>query len=176
MDGGTAGRIIVARLVPSSTAHNTLNLPPAVPIHFHRSPDFPQGDVRGIDGLDFQVVSSAGVQVGRTGPDGKADVRVPPGGSATLQLLVNGTPVAEYVVTIETAPFTAATAVQGQQERLRTLGYQIGHSGADGNGVDGSVSQVFERSVLDFQADQGLVADGVVGPQTRGRLTARAGG
>lgn len=175
MADATSGRVF-ARLVPSSTAFNTLNLPPPVPIHFHRSPDFPQGDVRGIDGLDFQVVSGGAVQVGRTGPDGKIDVRVPPGGSATVQLLHNGATVAEYVVTIEPAALAAATSVQGQQERLRMLGYQIGHAGADGNGVDGNLSLVFERSVLDFQVDQGLVADAIVGPQTRGRLTARAGG
>jgi hypothetical protein len=175
MNGSTAGRV-VARLVSSSAAFNTLNLPPPVPIHFQRSPDFPAGDVRGIDSLDFQVVSGGAViQVGRTGPDGKIDVRVPPGGSSTLQLLHNGAVVAEYVIVIDASALSAVNTVQGQQERLRMLGYQIGHTGADGNGVDGNQSLVFERSILDFQTDQGLLAD-AVNPQTQPNLTTRAGG
>jgi len=71
MNGTTIGRV-VARLVKSSTAFNTLNLPPPIPIHFQRSPDFPQGDVRGIQGMDFQVVSGGAViQVGTTPADGR---------------------------------------------------------------------------------------------------------
>jgi hypothetical protein len=176
MNGATLGRVI-ARLVPSSAAHNTLNLPPPVPIHFQRSPDFPQGDTRGIDALDFQVVNAGAViQVGRTGRDGRVDVRVPPGGSSTVQLLFNGAVVAEYEVTVDTGALAAVNTITGQQQRLRMLGYQIGHTGADGNGVDGNQSLVFERSVLDFQADQGLNPDAIVGPLTTPRFTARAGG
>lgn len=174
MNGATIGRV-VARLVQSSTAHNTLNLPPPIPIHFQRSPDFPQGDVRGIQGMDFQVVSGGIViQVGTTAADGKIDVRVPPGGSSTVQLLFNGAVVAEYEVTIDAGAPAAVNTITGQQQRLRMLGYQIGHAGTDSNGVDGNQSLVFERSVLDFQTDQGLLAD-AVNPQTQPRLTTRAG-
>ena len=176
MNGGTLGRV-VARLVASSAAFNTLNLPPPIPIHLHRSPDFPQGDVRGIDSLDFQVVNAgAVVQLGRTGPDGKIDVRVPPGGSATLQLLNGGAVVAEYEITVDATALSAVGTVSGQQERLRMLGYQIGHTGADGNGVDGNQSLAFERSVVDFQTDQGLLADAVTNAPTTTSLTTRAGG
>ncbi len=176
MNGNTAGRV-VARLVQSSAAFNTLNLPPPVPIHLQRSPDFPQGDTRGIESLDFQVVNAGTViQVGRTPRDGRVDVRVPAGGSSTLQLLFNGVVVAEYEVTVDAGALAAVNIILGQQQRLRMLGYQIGHTGADGNGVDGNQSLVFERSVLDFQADQGLNPDASVGPLTRPRLTARAGG
>ncbi len=174
MNGTTIGRV-VARLVKSSTAFNTLNLPPPVPIHFQRSPDFPQGDVRGIQGMDFQVVSGGAViQVGTTPADGRIDVRVPPGGSSTVQLLFNTVVVAEYVVTVDPGALDPVNRIKGQQQRLRMLGYQIGHVGADGNGVDGNQSLVFERSVLDFQTDQGLLAD-AVNPQTQPRLTTRAG-
>lgn len=176
MNGATLGRV-VARLVPSSTAHNTLNLPPPIPIHLQRSPDFPQGDTRGIDGLDFQVVNAGAViQLGRTRADGKIDVRVPPGGSSTLQLLFNSVVVAEYEITVDSGALAAVNTVLGQQQRLRMLGYQIGHTGTDGNGVDGNQSLLFERSVLDFQADQGLNPDAIVGALTGPRLTARAGG
>ena len=95
-------RRVVSRLVPSSTALNTLNLPPAIPIHFQKSPDFPDSGARGIEGMDFQVrTGGAVVQTGRTGRDGKVDVRVPPGGSSTVGLLFNGAVVAQYVVTVD---------------------------------------------------------------------------
>ena len=173
--GGILARVL-ARLVSGSSAFNTLALPPPVPIHLQRSPDFPGGAARGVDGLDFQVVSGGSViQAGRTGADGKIDVRVPAGGSSTVQVLFNGAVVAEYEVTVDDTALAAVNTVQGQQERLRMLGYQIGHSGPDGNGVDGNVSLLLERSILDLQADQGIVLDAVVGPVTSGRLTNRAG-
>jgi len=189
----------VARLVPSSAAFNTLNTPPAIPIHFHRSPDFPGGAPRGIAGLKFKVIV-AGVVIAEptTGPDGKVDVRGPPGGSATLQLIFGGKVVAEYEVTIEPNPLsdlnagdavldpgsaaqatneaTNATSIRGTQERLRMLGYQIGHGGAEGTGVSGVMTTEWERSVLDFQADQGLLPDAKLGKLTKPRLASRAGG
>jgi hypothetical protein len=168
------GRVI-ARLLASSTSLNTLNLPPSVPVHFQRSPDFPGGPARGISGLTFQVSSGGAViQSGTTGADGKVDVRVPPGGSATVQLLVSGAVVAEYSVTVDSGALAAVNTVLGQQQRLRMLGYQTGHSGADGNGVDGNLNSLFERSVLDFQADQGLLPDAAAGPITQPRLTSQA--
>jgi hypothetical protein len=188
----------VARLVTSSTAFNTLNTPPAIPIHFHKSPDFPSGG-RGIAGLDFQVVvAGAVISQGTTGADGKIDVRVPPGGTATVQLLFGGAVVAEYDVSIETNPLsdlnagdaildpgskaqaaneaTNAVSIQGTQERLRMLGYQIGHGGAEGTGVSAVMTTEWERSVLDFQADQGLFIDAKIGPLTKAALRGRAGG
>jgi len=190
----------VARLVPSSTAFNTLNTPPPIPIHFQRSPDFPDGGAaRGIAGLKFNVVvGGAIIATPTTGADGRVDVRVPPGGSATLQLLFGGNVVAEYEVTIEPNPLsdlnagdavldpgahpqaatetTNATSIRGTQERLRMLGYQIGHGGAEGTGVSGVITTEWERSVLDFQADQGLLADAKLGPRTKPRLATRARG
>jgi len=187
----------IARLVSSSTAFNTLNTPPAIPIHFHKSPDFPSVP-RGIAGLDFQVlVAGAIISQGTTRADGRIDVRVPPGGSARVNLLFAGAVVAEYDVTVERNPLsdlnagdaildpgsapqaaneaTNAASIQGTQERLRMLGYQIGHSGAEGTGVSGVMTAEWERGVLDFQADQNLLADAKIGPLTKGRLRTRAG-
>jgi hypothetical protein len=197
---------IVARLAPSSTAVNTLNLPPPIPIHFHKSPDFPSGG-RGITGLDFEVAVAGSVVRGTTGDDGRIDVRVPPGGSAKVTLLFGGAAVAEYDVTVEPNPLsdlnagdatldpgpkkvtppaqektqaaneaTNAVSIRGTQERLRMLGYQIGHGGPEGTGVSAVMTAEWERSVLDFQVDQGLLADAKVGPLTKGRLRSRAGG
>ena len=144
----------VARLAPGSTAFNTLNKPPAIPIFFQKSPDFGSGG-RGIQGMDFQVLVNGAVDAtGPTGADGKVDVRVPPGGSATVQLMFGGKVVAEYEVTVDANPLsdlntgdavmnphsttqaaneaTNGTQIRGTQERLRMLGYQIGHGGDDG--------------------------------------------
>jgi hypothetical protein len=169
----------IARQVDSSTGHNTLNLPPTVPIFLQMSPDAPQGDVRGISGVAFQVLLNGSVvQSGTTPQDGRIDVRVPPGGSSTLQLLVNGASVAEYEISVDTGALDPADQVRGQQQRLRMLGYQIGSDGPDGNGVAAAPAEAnaaFERGLVDFQADQGLFPDGIVGNQTRPKLVSRAG-
>jgi Putative peptidoglycan binding domain len=166
---------VISRQTQGSTAFNTLNSPPPVPIFLQKSPDAPSGDVRGIRGVDFQVTSAGATQNGTTGPDGRIDVRVPVGGSATLQLMFNGTVATEYTVTVDTGTPDAVTTVTGQQQRLRMLGYHIGHSGTDGDGVDGMIGALTESAILDFQADQETLTDAVVGPVTRGRLTTRAG-
>jgi hypothetical protein len=166
----------IARLVKASAAFNTLALPPPVPVFFQRSPGFPSGDVRGIDGLDFEVaVAGTTIQTGRTGADGKIDVRVPLAGTSTLRLMVNGAAVATYEVSRAAGALAAATAVDGQKQRLRLLGYQIGHAGPDGNGVDTAQNVEFERSVLDFQADNGAFTDAIVDAAMQGQLTTQAG-
>jgi hypothetical protein len=169
------GRVI-ARLRQSSPAFNTLSLPPPVPIHLQMSPDFPQGDVRGVRQVDFQVIiAGTVVQVGQTPADGRMDVRVPPGGTSRLQLLFNGAVVAEYLVSVDSSALAAVTGIQGQQERLRLLGYHVGHGG-DSTGVDGVVNAPFERSVVDFQVDHGILPNGAAAAATQGPLTTRAGG
>jgi hypothetical protein len=191
----------LARLVPGSSAVNTLSTPPAIPIFFQRSPDFPGGPPRGIAGLQHQVVVG-GVVVSKstgngTGTDGRIDVRVPPGGSATLQLLFGGKVVAEYEVSVDHSalsdldagedPFdpgstaqslnevTNGAVIKGTQERLRMLGYQIGHGG-DGTGVSGVMTTEWERSVLDFQADQLLLCNAVINKETKDALRSQAKG
>jgi hypothetical protein len=170
----------IARLITSSTAFNTLALPPAVPILLQMSPAFPNGDTRGINGVDFQVVTGGRViQNGRTGADGKVDVRVPVGGTSTLQLMFNGAVVASYEVSVSPDPLAAVNTLGGQMQRLRLLGYQIGHAGPDGNGVDTAAAAgpiEFERSVLDFQADNGSFTDANVDANMQNQLTTQAGG
>jgi hypothetical protein len=188
---------VVARLVPGATAFNTLNSPPPIPIHFHKSPDFPSAG-RGIVKLAFEVDVAGTIVSGTTGADGKIDVRVPAGGSATIRLMVGGNPVAEYEVTVDQNPLsdlnagdpiidpgtqpqatteaTNAVSIRGTQERLRMLGYQIAHGGAEGTGVSGLLTAEWERSILDFQVDQNLRPDAKVGPLTKAALRSRAGG
>jgi hypothetical protein len=176
---GSAASNVISRLVTGATGHNTLALPPAVPVFLQRSPGFP-GSARGIEHLDFQVLLNGSViQQGTTGADGRIDVRVPPGGSSTLQLMFNGAAVASYEVSVSPDPLAAANTTTGQMQRLRLLGYQIGHAGPDGNGVDPGAATPpveFERSVLDFQADNGSFTDANVDANMQGQLTTQAKG
>ncbi|MCB9845607.1 MAG: peptidoglycan-binding protein [Phycisphaeraceae bacterium] len=162
------------RLFSGSSASNTLNVR-TVKFFFQKSPDKPSGDVRGIDGLDFRVMASGAlVQQGRTGADGKIDLRIMPGG-VELQLLFKGTPVASYAVKARDAAIEAATSIDGQQRRLRMLGYHLGRTGADGDGVDNSMNVETDHAILQFQADQSIDFTGVVDAGTQTALTTQAG-
>lgn len=165
----------VARLTRDSTAHDTVNLR-TVEIYFHKSPGWPDGDRRGIEGLEFQVLSEGSViQSGQTGSDGKIEVSIR-GNESTLQLMFNGTSVAEYRITIRDEDWEAPTTVIGIQRRLRALGYHLGHTGDGADGIDGDLGDKTDKAILDFQIDQNLTADGKVGTQTRNSLNRAVGG
>jgi hypothetical protein len=168
----------IARLAPGARGFNTLNIR-TVKIFLQKSPGKPGGDIRGIDALTFQVVKDGGViQTGTTGQDGLIRMRIQ-GGVSMLQL-IGGAPVAEYEVTIRDDAIEAANTPEGQQRRLRMLGYQIGHTGPEGNGVDGVAAPgvALDRAILEFQADQAarnLTIDSIAGNQTQNALVAEAG-
>src|SRR5262249_10176182 len=115
----------------------------------------------GIDGAVIDIIQSKNP----TGPDGRIDVPVPVGGSSRLQLIFRGTVMAEYKVVRITEPLKAVADLEGTQQRLRMMGYQIGHSGTVGgvkdDGVDGKGPDrpELERSLLDFQADEGILTN-----------------
>ena len=58
-------------------------------------------------------------------------------------------------------------AVRGIQRLLQGKGYDLGPCG-----VDGDFGSATEKAVRQFQADHGLAADGIVGPETRAALEA----
>ena len=68
-------------------------------------------------------------------------------------------------------------SVMGPQRRLRMLGYHLGHSGGEGNGVDGIArpSREFDRSVLEFQADSSRKMDSLMEDAAAGALKREAG-
>jgi hypothetical protein len=169
------GPFTIARQAINSILKNVLNSR-VVPIFFHKSPGNDSGGDRAIPGINWQVKAQGFViQHGTTGNDGKIDMTVR-GGSSTLELLHNGNPVASYEVSVSTAALDAVTTTSGRKQRLRLLGYQIGHGGPDGNGVDNSANVMeFERSVLDFQTDESQYNDAVIVAATQNQLTARAG-
>jgi hypothetical protein len=59
---------------------------------------------------------------------------------------------------------SSGSNVRFLQQKLQELGYAPGP-------IDGDFGPRTERAVKDFQADQGLAVDGIVGPQTWGALT-----
>ncbi len=173
----------ISRLAPGATGFNTLNVR-TVEIFLQKSPGKPNGDVRGVNLLSFQVVKDGAViQNGTTGTDGRIRMRIQ-GGVSTLQLL-GGPSVMEYEVIIRDDAIEPVTAPAGQQRRLRMLGYHIGHTGPEGNGVDGAAVPTVEmdRSILEFQADtlainaagQANAMSSIADNNTQNALTAAAG-
>ena len=169
------GLVTIARQAFNSVLHNILNSR-TVPILFNKSPGNDSGGDRAIPGIQWRVRAQGFViQSGTTGNDGRIDMTIR-GSSSTLELLHNNTPVAEYQVRASTAALDPVTTVSGQKQRLRLLGYQLGHGGPDSNGVDNNANVVeYERSSLDFQADHGLTSDANVNANTRTALTTDAG-
>jgi hypothetical protein len=173
----------IARLVPGSAGFNTLSIR-TVEIFLQKSPGRPSGDSRGVNHLSFQVVKDGAViQHGTTGADGRIRMRIQ-GGVSTLQLL-GGTARAEYEVSIRDDAVEAVATPAGQQRRLRMLGYQIGHTGAEGNGVDGAAvpTREMDRSISEFQADTAAInatgnanaISSIADNNTQNALTAAAG-
>jgi peptidoglycan hydrolase-like protein with peptidoglycan-binding domain len=162
-------RMPLTRQLSGDTGHDTVDVPVAK-IFFQKSPAKPSGDTRGIQGITWQVTDGTNVtQSGTTSADGLVQMEVP-GDTATLQILVAGSPVATYTVSIRNDAAEDDTTIEGVQRRLRALGYQIGNAGADGNGVDGQLGPKTDRAIHDFQADHSLVIDGNVGTRTRNAL------
>jgi len=141
----------IARLVARFQGQNAINVPTA-DIYIQKVPGTPSG-ARGVPDLEYEVVINGRVtQSGRTGNDGLIKVRVPAGPAPVLRVMGS-----EYEISITNAAFANVNTTKGKKERLRYLGYQIGHAGANGNGVDDENQRFeYERSILDFQAAHGL--------------------
>jgi len=165
----------LSRLVRDSQAHNTLNSR-TIKVFFHKSPSRPEGDSRGIEHLDYEIVAGGTtIQSGTTTADGKIEVPIT-GGQAELRLKFGGNPVATYQFSLRDDAFEAATTVIGVQRRLRTLGYHLGHEGDNKDGVDGKLGQKTDKAILDCQIDQQIEIDGVIGNDTLSHLNKAVGG
>jgi hypothetical protein len=173
------GGFAIARQALNSVLNNVLNSR-VVPIHFHKSPGNDQGGDRAISGIRWQVTAQGMViQRGTTGADGKIEMTVR-GGRSMLQLLEGTTVIAEYDVTIDNSALAAANTTLGQKQRLRLLGYHLGHGGPEHNGVDGNANPAanhmeFERSILDLQVEHDRLSDAVINATTQTDLTNDAG-
>ena len=163
----------IARLVPDSAAHNTLNTK-TVTIFFQKFPG--SSSSAGIADLDFQVVNPDGsvAQSGKTPADGKIKVRLSPGSSAKLQILGS-----VYDISLLGRSLFPKDELRGVQERLNILGYNAGTLRADNrkaalrdlqNNMGLNDSEPSERAILNFQADNALFTDAMVGPATQSKL------
>src|SRR5262245_9566346 len=128
-------KFAIARQVVDSQSFNTINVP-TVELLFQRSPGNNHND-RGIQGLKFQVeVNGSVIQEGETGKDGEIKM-LRPFGSEQLQLMFQGGVVARYDVTLDDSELAPVDKKLGQQQRLRKLGFQLGHGGPFKDGVTG---------------------------------------
>ncbi len=161
----------VARTAADQTGLNTLVVL-TYPVRFQLAPGAADGI--GIEGAEF-VVSAAGVEIARGKTDANGEVPVPIAplllGAVTIRIL--GT---DYVLSFQ--PQDKPTVLRGQQQRLDKLGYMSGYqlqvpgSAAAADNQDGPRTQ---QAFMNFQCDENLTLDGVIGPQSRGRLVEKTG-
>ncbi len=112
---------------------------------------------------------------GRTTAEGDAHFFMLP--NETLTLTIFNT---DYNVTLH-AGVAAVTTLAGQQKRLDILGYMTGYllDGRPGAGGtqpdDGTNGPVTQQGALNFQTDQGVLIDAIIGNNTQTALTNNAG-
>lgn len=123
----------VARGVDGAQPFNTIDMK-TVKLFFQKSPGKPKGDARGIARLDFRVLAGGLTRTGRTPKTGEVQALLH-AGKGQVELLVGSVAVATYDITADFGPLAPAAELLGQQQRLRHLGYQLGHGGTNEDGV-----------------------------------------
>jgi hypothetical protein len=164
----------VARTSNDLTTVNTLVVV-TFPIRFQIAPGTDSG--LGIKDAPF-TLTAGGVRIPTDSDktDENGEVRIP-----LANLLVGG-PVVVNVFdtdyTVALTPIKPIDQLDGQQQRLDTLGYMMGYQldfppkdPADDN-LDGPRTQ---QAIMNFQSDQNLFLDGVIGAKTRDALKSAAG-
>ena len=73
----------------------------------------------------------------------------------------------EPIAGMESVPLGKVEAVQ---QALVNLGYNLGTTGSNGDGVDGVFGEKTKSAVKKFQTSKGLNDDGIVGDNTAGAL------
>jgi hypothetical protein len=161
----------------SGAAHNTVNRR-RIKIFFQR---FPGTSARsGIADLDFTVrIGAAPAVAGRTPADGKVEILLGPGETATLEILGS-----QYQVSLMVGQLHPIAELRGVQQRLNMLGYAAGplESGTPPVQAATSLNQnkATEHAIIDFQSDhEPLLIDAIAGPRSQQNVrqfVANAGG
>jgi hypothetical protein len=143
-----------------------------IQIFFQR---FPGTNARsGIQGLDFTVTVDGGPpRIGSTPADGKVEIRLAAGETATLEILGS-----QYQVTLLTGGLHPIAELRGVQQRLNMLGYNAGALEAPAVGVAAVLANTgqnqtasTEHAIIDFQSDNNpLLIDSVAGGRTQPRI------
>lgn len=161
----------VARTAADQQGVNTIVVL-TYPVRFQLAPGAADGI--GIAGADF-VATSGGVQIasGTTDANGEVQIPIVPLFAAPVTITILGQ---DYVFAFH--PLAKVDTLKGAQQRLDKLGYMSGYQlaplgdKAGDDGVDGPKTQ---QSIMNFQSDENLTLDGVLGPKTRAQLTSRTG-
>ena len=158
-----------ARLTRTSQGLTVLNtlVMPTVRLRFQICPGTEAG--LGIANVPYDVILN-GTKV-------KGDV-TDANGEATVEILViqQGGAVLRIFDTDYNLSFSllrALSTTQGQQKRLEVLGYFTGYQlvALLNNPIDDGVDTPrFQQAIMNFQTDQVLAMDGVVGPNTRAKM------
>ena len=164
----------LARLFRSSKKKNTVNIK-SVEIFFQRSPGFvaDDEDARGVEKLPFKIfVKGKEVKSGVTKKKGLIIVPIYGGKPSELRVYEDArySKYIEYEITYCNDAYKSIDGLEGQQQRLRKLGYQLGNSGTKKNGADGEYGLKSDRAILQFQADYSLYPDGTAGTKTKKKL------
>lgn len=159
----------VARTAADQQGVNTLVVL-TYPVRFQLAPGFANGI--GISGAAF-VVSANGVEIARGQTDANGEVPIPiaPLFVGPVEVAVLGT---TYAFSFH--PQAKAETLAGIQQLLDKLGYVNGYqlvARAAAQPDDGKDGPMTQQSIMNFQCDENLVLDGVIGPTSRSLLVAR---
>ncbi len=101
---------------------------------------------------------------GKTAGDGRIEHEVPADGSAgTLEVFLHGESEPPLLWRLRIGELDPLEQISGYQARLNNLAYDSGP-------VDGIHGPLTDAAVRRFQTTQQIGVDGIVGPQTRGKL------
>jgi hypothetical protein len=161
----------VTRTSEGQTILNTLAMP-TVRIRFQICPGTGAG--LGIAGVPYQVLLN-----GTKLKDDTTDAN----GEATVEILViqQGGAVLHIFDTDYNLSFSllqALTTTPGQQKRLEVMGYFSGYQlvALLNNAIDDGIDTPgFQQAIMNFQTDQVIAMDGIIGPTTRGKMQTAAG-
>ena len=163
--------------VSSSSANNTINRR-RIAVFVQRFAGTNASS--GIAGLEFTVrVGTAPARSGRTPANGKVEILLGAGETATLEILGS-----KYQVTLMAGRLHPIAELRGVQQRLNMLGYAAGALESGTPPVQASTSlnqnKATEHAIIDFQSDHDpLLIDAIAGPHTQRTLqqvVANAGG
>ena len=151
-----------------------------IQIFFQR---FPGTNARsGIQNLDFTVTVDGGpARTGRTPADGKVEIRLAAGETATLNILGS-----QYQVSLLSGGLHAISELRGVQQRLNMLGYNAGPlegtnlspitpapppAAANALPIESQSTLEAELAIINFQSDNDpLFIDAIVGARTQTSL------
>jgi len=161
----------LARRLPDLTHRNTLAVQ-SIPLRFQLAP----GNASGLGVANVPYTISFGglvVTSAETNADGEVSVPLPPllSGAVTVRIFET-----DYEISLHPG-LQVLTHIDGRQKRLESLGYMSGYLvdrplGRPDSGNDNSNTQ---QAIMNLQTDQAVAIDGVIGPQTEGRLKTAVG-